>query len=111
MQDLRKTRQSSEKLSKFCGPKGNISPQVKMDEDRALHAAKLSKMEAEMKNVFQQKVHEKEGKLKQSEEELYARHSEMKESLEKQRAELEERKAKIDLNKSETKRKGLGFSR
>jgi septin 7 len=29
-------------------------------------------MEAEMKMVFQQKVQEKESKLKQSEEELYA---------------------------------------
>ena len=42
-----------------------------------MHEAKLAKMEAEMKMVFQQKVQEKEAKLKQSEEELYARHREM----------------------------------
>lgn len=61
------------------------SPAAKMQEERALHEAKLSKMEAEMKMVFQQKVAEKEAKLKQSEEELYARHREMKDALEKQR--------------------------
>jgi septin 7 len=36
-------------------------------------------------------VQEKESKLKQSEEELYARHREMKDALEKQRRELEEK--------------------
>lgn len=49
-----------------------------MAEERAAHDAKLKKMEAEMNMVFQQKVNEKESKLKQSEEELYARHREMK---------------------------------
>lgn len=32
------------------------SPQAKMAEERSLHEAKLQKMEAEMKMVFQQKV-------------------------------------------------------
>ena len=41
-----------------------------MAEERTLHEAKLAKMEAEMNLVFQQKVAEKESKLKQSEEEL-----------------------------------------
>ena len=42
-------------------------------------------------------VQEKESKLKQSEEELYARHREMKDALEKQRRELEEKsKSSID---------------
>jgi hypothetical protein len=36
----------------------------------------FGEMEAEMKMVFQQKVAEKESKLKQSEDELYARHRE-----------------------------------
>lgn len=73
-----------------------VNPAVKQEEERALHEAKLAKMESEMKAVFQQKVHEKESKLKQSEDELYARHREMKEQLEKQRAELEEKKARIE---------------
>lgn len=67
-----------------------------MQEERVLHEAKLAKMESEMKMVFQQKVQEKESKLKQSEEELYARHKEMKDSLEKQRADLEEKKRRIE---------------
>ena len=61
-----------------------------------MHEAKLAKMEAEMKMVFQQKVQEKEAKLKQSEEEIYARHREMKEALEKQRLELEDKKRRIE---------------
>ena len=71
-----------------------------------LHEAKLAKMEAEMKMVFQQKVQEKEAKLKQSEEELYARHREMKESLEKQRLDLEEKKRKIENGRPLTPEKG-----
>jgi hypothetical protein len=77
-----------------------------MQEERVLHEAKLAKMEAEMKMVFQQKVQEKEAKLKQSEEELYARHREMKESLEKQRLDLEEKKRKIEAGRPLTPEKG-----
>lgn len=73
-----------------------VNPAVKQEEERTLHEQKLQKMESEMKQVFQQKVAEKESKLKQSEEELYARHKEMKDTLEKQRAELEEKKARIE---------------
>ena len=41
-------------------------------------------------------MQEKESKLKQSEEELYARHREMKEQLDRQRQELEEKKSRIE---------------
>ncbi len=68
--------------------------------------AKLSKMEAEMKMVFQQKVQEKETKLKQSEEELYAKHREMKDALEKQRLELEEKKRRLEAGRPGTPEKG-----
>jgi hypothetical protein len=73
-------------------------------------------MEAEMKMVFQQKVQEKEAKLKQSEEELYARHKEMKDALEKQRADLEDKKRKIESGrpltpeKSSVSRSSFGYS-
>lgn len=76
-----------------------------MAEERALHEAKLAKMEAEMKMVFQQKVNEKEAKLKQSEEELYARHREMKEALEKQRIDLEEKKRRLEQGRPLTPEK------
>jgi len=59
-----------------------------------------------MKMVFQQKVQEKEAKLKQSEEELYQRHREMKEALDKQRADLEEKKRKIESGRPLTPEKG-----
>jgi len=73
-----------------------VNPAAKLAEERALHEAKLAKMETEMKMVFQQKVAEKEAKLKQSEEELYARHREMKEALERQRADLEDKKRRLE---------------
>ncbi|RKP01889.1 hypothetical protein CXG81DRAFT_25453 [Caulochytrium protostelioides] len=72
------------------------NPLSKFEEEKLAHDAKMAKMEAEMKAVFQQKVAEKENKLKVSEEELYARHREMKEALEKQRLELENKKARLE---------------
>ncbi|KAL2887100.1 Cell division control protein 3 [Ceratocystis lukuohia] len=89
-----------------------VNPAVKQEEERALHEQKLAKMEAEMKMVFQQKVSEKESKLKQSEEELYARHREMKEQLERQRVELEEKKSRLESGRpleKEGKRKGFSL--
>ncbi|KAL7410003.1 putative cell division control protein CDC3 [Mrakia frigida] len=94
-----------------------INPAAKMAEERSLHEAKLSKMEAEMKMVFQQKVQEKEAKLKQSEEELYARHREMKDALEKQRLELEDKKRRVEQGrpltpeKSSTNKKRFGLGK
>ena len=76
-----------------------------MQEERILHEAKLSKMEAEMKMVFQQKVQEKESKLKQSEEELYARHKDMKDALDKQRTDLEDKKRRIESGRPLTPEK------
>ena len=88
-----------------------VNPAVKQEEERTLHEQKLAKMEAEMKMVFQQKVEEKESKLKQSEDELYARHREMKEQLDKQRLELEEKKARVESGRPlEDKVKRKGFS-
>ena len=82
-----------------------INPAARLQEERILHEAKLAKMEAEMKMVFQQKVQEKEAKLKQSEEELYARHKEMKEALEKQRIELEDKKRRLETGRPLTPEK------
>ncbi|CAI2170604.1 3714_t:CDS:10 [Funneliformis geosporum] len=92
-----------------------VNPLAKMEEERQLHEAKLQKMEAEMKMVFQQKVQEKEAKLKQSEEELYARHKEMKDALEKQRLELEEKKRRLEsgrpITPEKAKKKGFSFNK
>ncbi|KAM5447471.1 Cell division control protein 3 [Microsporum audouinii] len=88
-----------------------VNPAVKQEEERALHEQKLAKMESEMKMVFQQKVQEKESKLKQSEDELFARHREMKEQLDRQRQELEEKKARLESGRPlEDKIKRKGFS-
>lgn len=82
-----------------------VNPAAKMAEERALHEAKLQKMENEMKLVFQQKVAEKEAKLKQSEEELYARHREMRDQLEKQRLELDDKKRRLESGRPLTPEK------
>ncbi|KAF1823868.1 cell division control protein 3/GTP binding protein [Dissoconium aciculare CBS 342.82] len=89
-----------------------VNPAVKQEEERSLHEQKLAKMELEMKMVFQQKVQEKESKLKQSEEELYARHREMKEQLDRQRQDLEDKKSRIESGRpiEEKGRKKGGFS-
>jgi len=67
-------------------------------------------MEMEMKMVFQQKVQEKESKLRQSEEELYARHKEMKDQLDRQRADLEEKKSRVESGRplDDVKKTGRG---
>ncbi|KAJ3296400.1 hypothetical protein HK104_001628 [Borealophlyctis nickersoniae] len=83
----------------------SLNPLSKFEEERLAHEQKMAKMEAEMKAVFQQKVAEKEAKLKQSEEELYARHREMKEQLEKQRMELEEKKKRLESGRPGTPEK------
>lgn len=88
-----------------------VNPAAKQEEERTLHEQKLQKMESEMKMVFQQKVAEKESKLTQSQEELYARHREMKDQLDKQRAELEDKKQRIESGKPlEGTQKKKGFS-
>ncbi|KAF2127582.1 Septin [Dothidotthia symphoricarpi CBS 119687] len=89
-----------------------INPAVKQEEERSLHEQKLQKMEMEMKMVFQQKVQEKESKLRQSEEELYARHKEMKDQLDRQRQELEDKKSRVESGRpieKEGKRKGFSL--
>ncbi|ANB15997.1 septin CDC3 [Sugiyamaella lignohabitans] len=77
-----------------------VNPSQKQEEERKYHEARLAKMEADMKNVFQQKVAEKEQKLKKSEGELFARHKEMKDNLEKQRAELEKKKSRLEQTRA-----------
>lgn len=89
-----------------------VNPAMRQEEERALQEARLSKMESDMKAVFQKKVAEKEQKLKKSEAELFARHREMKEQLEKQRQELEEKKTRLEAGRvvEENKKGRKGFS-
>ena len=88
-----------------------VNPVMRQEEERALHEARLAKMESDMKAVFQQKVTEKEQKLKKSEAELFSRHREMKEALEKQRKDLEEKKSRLEAGGVlEEKKPRKGFS-
>lgn len=95
----------SEKLQKMGIEQDNsvfkeFDPLAKQEEERALHEAKLAKMEAEMKAVFQHKVSEKEKKLQRSEADLFNRHAEMKSKLEKQIQLLEDKKLQLEKQKS-----------
>lgn len=95
----------SEKLSKMGIEQDStvfreFDPLTRQEEEKALHEAKLAKMEAEMKNVFQQKVSEKEKKLQRSEADLFSRHKEMKDKLTKQIKLLEEKKTQLEKQKS-----------
>lgn len=76
-----------------------FDPLAKQEEEKQLHEAKLAKMEAEMKAVFQQKVSEKEKKLQRSEADLFSRHKEMKDKLSKQIKLLEDKKAQLEKQK------------
>lgn len=94
----------TEKLTKMGIEQDNsvfreFDPAARQEEERALHEAKLAKMEAEMKMVFQQKVSEKEKKLQRSEADLFSRHKEMKDKLTKQIKVLEEKKAQLEKQK------------
>ncbi|KAI8389292.1 Septin-domain-containing protein [Blakeslea trispora] len=91
-----------------------VNPTQKMEEERMAHEQKLSKMESEMRAVFQAKVAEKESKLKQSEVELYARHREMKDALDKQLSDLEERRRRLEVGRpitpDKSKKKAFHFN-
>ncbi|SCU83457.1 LAME_0C05248g1_1 [Lachancea meyersii CBS 8951] len=113
-------RYRSEKLNSLNIKQDNsvfkeYDPELKQKEEKQLHEAKLAKLEAEMKAVFQQKVNEKEKKLQKSEAELFARHKEMKEKLTKQLKALEDKKHQLEMslvNQSanspvQTKKKGF----
>lgn len=88
-----------------------VNPAMRQEEERVMHESRLARMETDMKTVFQQKVTEKEQKLKKSEAELFSRHREMKETLEKRRVELEEKKARLEMGRiPEEKKTRKGFS-
>lgn len=88
-----------------------VNPVMRQEEERYMHEERLAKMETDMKTVFQQKVSEKEQKLKKSEAELFARHRDMKEALERQRAELEEKKSRLEAGRViDEKKPRKGFS-
>lgn len=95
----------TEKLTKMGIEQDNsvfneFDPVARQEEERLLHEAKLSKMENEMKQVFQQKVSEKEKKLQRSEADLFSRHKEMKDKLLKQIKLLEDKKTQLEKQKS-----------
>jgi septin family protein len=62
------------------------TPLSKFEQERLAHEQKMAKMESEMKAVFQQKVAEKETKLKQSEEEVLFFHVVIRPSPRNERA-------------------------
>ncbi|ORY84596.1 Septin [Neocallimastix californiae] len=88
----------SQKLisSEVANSNDTLNPLSQLDEERRKHELKMKKMEAEMKAVFDQKVHEKETKLKQSEDDLIAKYKEMKDKLEMDKINLQERRRQAE---------------
>lgn len=73
-----------------------LNPLNQLEDERKKHDLKMKKMEAEMKAVFDQKVQEKEAKLKQSEDDLLTKYKEMKEKLDMDRIALQERRRQAE---------------
>ncbi|KAK3086030.1 hypothetical protein FSP39_012387 [Pinctada imbricata] len=65
------------------------------------HDNKMKKMEAEMEQVFEMKVQEKQSKLKESEADLQRRAEHMKKSLEQQQKEIEEKWKNFEREKQQ----------
>lgn len=75
-----------------------FDPILKQEEEKKLHEAKLSNLENQMKQIFQQKVSREEKKLQETEADLFSKHKEMRDKLLKQIKMLEERKKELESN-------------
>ncbi|ODV95022.1 hypothetical protein PACTADRAFT_50850, partial [Pachysolen tannophilus NRRL Y-2460] len=69
----------TEKLKKLGIQQDNsvfreFDPSSRQEEEKILHEAKLAKMEADLKTIFQTKVSAKEKKLQSQESELFSKH-------------------------------------
>lgn len=80
------------------------NPMAQFERQKEQHERKMDKMEAEMTQVFQHKVREKEKRLKDAEAKLLQQHDEMQRDLQVQRRLLEQRRADFEAekNKAET---------
>lgn len=59
-----------QEIRKFMDFSYNRNTMARLEQSKLVHDQKMAKMEVEMRSVFQQKVSEKEAKLKQSESEV-----------------------------------------
>lgn len=74
---------------------------TKIEQEKELHMKKLSKMEAEMSQVFALKVREKEQKLKDREAMLLCQNEDMRQSLIQMQRELESKRVELSREKTE----------
>lgn len=77
-----------------------FDPVLKQEEENKLHETKLTHLESQMKQIFQQKVAREEKKLQETEADLFSKHKEMRDKLLKQIKMLEEKKKDLETNKS-----------
>ncbi|CAH1778562.1 unnamed protein product [Owenia fusiformis] len=92
------------KLASVSGKQKNSSgknPLTQMDDEKKEHVQKLKKKEAEMEQVFEMKVKEKQQKLKNSENDLQRRAEQMKKSLEQQQKELDLKQEQFEKEKAQ----------
>eukprot|EP00128_Syssomonas_multiformis_P011827 Colp12_sorted_trinity150504_noHs@17741 len=112
MQDLKDTTNDilyenfrAEKLSKLSGanpnPEEDSNPLDRFEKEKQRNQAKLQKMEEEMKQVFENKVKEKETKLHATEAELEKKHKEEQARIDQEKKELEQMQSQHEAEKNE----------
>ncbi|XP_063720348.1 protein peanut-like isoform X2 [Symsagittifera roscoffensis] len=79
-------------------PSVNKGPLAILSEEKKAHEERLSKMQDDMQRVFEQKVAEKERRLKMKEDEMLRKHEEMNRNLEAQQAALAAAKDQHERN-------------
>jgi len=90
------------------------SPLSRLEEEKKQAEQRLKKMEADMKNIFNEKVKQKEQKLAANEEKIRKEHAEQKDALERQKKELEDKLRQVEeqnkaADQAKTKKKKSGL--
>ncbi|CAH8430819.1 unnamed protein product [Schistosoma turkestanicum] len=82
--------------SKFLATEDSREPLSQLETERLAHQRKLAKLESEMENVFEQKVHERTNKLIETERDLVERAEQSEKHLLLQLTEFEKRRQEFE---------------
>ncbi|CAH8435412.1 unnamed protein product [Schistosoma margrebowiei] len=82
--------------SKFLATEDSREPLSQLETERLAHQRKLAKLESEMENVFEQKVHERTNKLIETERDLVERAEQSEKHLLTQLTEFEKRRQEFE---------------
>nr|AGT02085.1 septin-7.1 [Schistosoma mansoni] len=82
--------------SKFLATEDSREPLSQLETERLAHQRKLAKLESEMENVFEQKVHERTNKLIETERDLVERAEQSEKHILIQLTEFEKRRQEFE---------------